>query len=476
MKKLLIPLALILLIPTYDALACSCVGVASPCAAYQAADAVFVGVVKKTEPELPEDEMDYIEQTAFVEVEKGFKAAKAGDEVVFHQPNHNCAPKYKAGQRYLFYASFHKDTRTWEVYGCGRSTSVDRAHDDLLYLERLPEAARQTRISGAIEHYETTPEKGFAHVNNLAGIKVIIVGEKKTYEVYTDQGGVYERYGLPEGKYAIKPEIPLGLKVRFPMPFGPGGFSEDRTFQVELKVGSCAGADFVVSSDTAITGRVIGTDGQPIPRVCVDLIPAETKTVSPYFHMFACTKEEGRFKMDEIPPGKYLIVANKDGKQNGYESFPPAYYPGVFEKEKATVITVSQGQKLAEFDILVPAQSPTILLEGVLLFLDGRPVSDAHVRFNAEVTSPDYEDKVDSQTDGQGHFSLRLLQGVTGKLTGEMSAYSGKFENCPAVEELTRGGKFVDLETKPLRIDGKTDVQGIKLVFPFGYCKKKEKE
>jgi hypothetical protein len=111
----------------------------------------------------------------WAEIKKARQNRKNITDMVFHQPNHNCAPTYKAGQRYLFYASFHKDTKTWEVHGCGRSTSVDRAHDDLRYLERLPEAARQTRISGAIEHYETTPEKGFAHVNDLAGIKVMQV-------------------------------------------------------------------------------------------------------------------------------------------------------------------------------------------------------------------------------------------------------------------------------------------------------------
>jgi len=56
-----------------------------------------------------------------------------------------------------------------------------------------------------------------------------------------------------------------------------------------------------------------------------------------------------------------------------------------------------------------------------------------------------------------------------------MDAYSGKFENCPEIEMLmaAQGGRLIDLETKAVKIDGKQEARGIKLVFPFRFCKKK---
>jgi hypothetical protein len=89
-----------------------------------------------------------------VNPKKSFKGVQETSEIILHQPSHNCAPKFKPGERYLFYANFHKDSSTWEVYGCGRSSSLESAHDDLLYLQGLPESAKRTRISGSIEHFE----------------------------------------------------------------------------------------------------------------------------------------------------------------------------------------------------------------------------------------------------------------------------------------------------------------------------------
>lgn len=479
MKNVIIGFVLILLLPAYDVLACSCGNVPSPCEAYQNADAVFIGIVKKVEPELSGRDIIYNEQTAYMQVEKGFKRATVGEEIVLRQPNHNCAPKFETGTRHLLYANLHEDSKTWEVLGCGRSTSADSAHDDLSYLENLSEAAKQTRLSGSIEHYEDTLEKGFSLIKPLTGIKVSIVGQDKSYEAYTNRHGVYEVYGLPVGKYEIKPELPSGYKVRFPMPFGPVSYTKERSFQVELKVGSCAGADFIISSDTAVTGAVFGVDGKPMPDVCLELISAEAKAANSYFRIFDCTEKDGRYELKQIPPGRYLILANNDGKLSGSEPFRPTYYPGVFDKEKATVITIGEGQKLGGYDIYIPEQFPTIVLEGVLLFSDRRPAPGNNLKFEVDDPKDGGEHMFYSKTtDEQGRFSLKIIQGVSGSLKGKMLTYSGEYENCPEVEKLiAEKGKrsIATLETPSVKIDGAISVQNIKLVFPFASCKKKEK-
>ncbi len=45
-----------------------------------------------------------------------------------------------------------------------------------------------------------------------------------------------------------------------------------------------------------------------------------------------------------MPPGRYLIAVNEDGGITGDEPFPTAYYPGVFEKDKATIVTMGAGE------------------------------------------------------------------------------------------------------------------------------------
>ena len=490
MKKLLALIAFVLILSAYEtAHACSCAGFPSPCGAYAAADAVFVGSVTKVKP--ANSAVEEGEQVAFVQVERAFKGTQDA-EIVLHQPGHNCAPKFKVGDRWLMYATRHEESKTWEVYGCGRSARVQSANDDLLYLQKLPESANTTRISGEIEHYEDDPEKGFTSVGAIAGAKVRIAGEGKNYEVTTDSNGVYELYGLPPGKYTIKPEIPPGLKIRFPMAFGAIA-AAGKTLTVELLPNSCAGSNFLLSSDTIVGGRILGTDGEIMPRVCVNIVPADKKSNS-NFSEFDCTEKDGRFVIDEIPPGKYLLVVNDDGEISGNEPFPIVYFPGVFDKEKAQVITVNEGSRVEDYDIHIPAQLPTRIVQGVLLFSDGTPVARERVEFTAEGVAPPpskllsqiekqtgimrSERETSGLTDEEGRFSLKILQGSAGWINGEMYLYATKYKDCPQVDKIVRknGEQMMTALTNRVKLEVKDNIQDVKLQFKFPFCARRKVE
>lgn len=244
----------LLLLSAARAAACDCVGYPSPAQAFESATAVFVGTVVGVKSEV-EGEPVYGEQTAVLRAEEVFKGLQAGGEITLRQPGHNCAPKYKTGWRGLFYANYDPKTKAWEVYGCGRNSQLERAADDLLYLRALPLSAQRNRVSGTLGRYEDGPGRGFDFVGPLVGVKVKIKGTDKTYEATTDSNGVYEIYDLPAGTYSIEPELPPGLKVRFPMAFSPTGnevWHKDGhadTSRIVLTEKTCAGSDFVVFSD-----------------------------------------------------------------------------------------------------------------------------------------------------------------------------------------------------------------------------------
>lgn len=469
MKTVSIFFAFVLLLIAHDvARACSCIRTPTVCEAYAGADAVFIGTVRSVQnlTEKGEGGREYIGgQTAHVQVEKVFKGMEE-TEAVFRSYGTSCDVTYKESQRLLFYADFDKESKTWSIGGCGRSSSVESAADDLLYLQGLPASAQKTRLAGTLEDSSD---------NRLIGVKVKISGEKKSYEVYTDRNGVYEIYGLPPGKYSIQPELPFGLKIAFSTSSESTDYSDRQAIQVILKEKSCAGVDYFLRSSSSVSGTVFGADGRALPDVCLKLQPKDEKT--PQWHLnFDCTDKQGRFKVDEIPPGEYLIVVNDDGEISSKEPFGTLYYPGVFEKEKATVFTITKGARLVDYDIRVPSQEATRVIEGVLLYSDGRPVVDEFVEFKADEAKKGYEGKAHTSTDAQGRFSLTVLQGLKGRLRGYMLTFTGEYVNCPQLEKLIKatGNDMAEMETKPLTLEVNRDIQDVKLVFPFPYCVKAE--
>jgi hypothetical protein len=454
--------------------ACSCGGYSATCDSFKRADAVFVGLVQRIQDKKAKDEegKEYTAgQLAHIQIEKSFKGIDV-PEVVFRTEGSSCDAVYKEGQRWLFYAYYDPKTKSWGIRACDRSRHIEDAADDLLYLQGLPKSGETTRLSGVLEHYEQDPEKGFTRVKNLIGAKVKITGEGKTYEVYTDKNGVYEIYGLPAGKYAVQPEIPVGLKVRFPMHYGAVDFSDSQNVKLVLSERSCASLSFVLSANNRIAGKVFGADGRVLPNVCLNLTPKEKSAARNW--IFDCTDGEGGYELKEIPPGEYLIVLNSEGKISSDEPFPTAYYPGVFEKEKATLLTISQSTNLDDYDIHIPSQETRRTIQGVLQFADGRPAAKKFVEFRADKVKEGFDGEVHTATDDQGRFTLTVLEGLKGNLRGFMYTFEGEFVDCTQLDKLIRanGGRVPDVGTKPIPLEIMRDIQDIKLTFPFPYCKK----
>jgi hypothetical protein len=207
--------------------------------------------------------------------------------------------------------------------------------------------------------------------------------------------------------------------------------------------------------------------------VCMDLIPLTDK-VSKYFRVFDCTEEDGSYALKDMPPGKYLIVVNKDNKISSTEPFPTLYYPNAFEKEKATIIDMGEGDVRENYDIHVPAQSETITAEGVFLYSDGKPVIEEFVEFIADAKRPEIDGNSRSRTDSQGHFSIKILKGLQGKLYGKMFTYIGQFENCPELDKIisSTGKTMSEVTTEGQQTTTDVDLNGIELRYGFPGCKK----
>lgn len=447
-------------------MACSCAGRPSICESFAAAGAVFVGTVARVEEngEEGEDGKVYIVgQTAYVQVEESFKGAKAS-EMIFRSYGSSCDAVYKEGQRWLFYASFNKEDKAWAIGMCGRSTLIEGAADDLVYLRNLPASAQKTRISGVLRSSTDKP---------LIGIKVKARDGQKVRETFTDKNGVYEISGLPPGKYSVEPEIPLNLTIRFPIYAGEVDYSNRQTPRIVLKEKSCAGASFYFTENTFISGKVFGPDGRPLEKVCLRLRLKDKPDATEF--LMDCTEADGSFKIDQIPLGDYLLIANEQGKISSFEPFRTVYYPGVFEKEKATVLTFASGDQRGDVDIHIPSLRPTRTIEGTFVYSDGRPAANESVTFTGDAEpGKEGREEVHTRTDSKGRFSLPVLEGLKGSLRGYKYTYRGEYKNCPQQEKLIKGEGQVsaELQTNIIKLEINTDYKDLELKFPFPYCAK----
>lgn len=467
-------LALIgLLLNVHIANACSCRPKPTVLAAYEGASVVVIARAVSVEKAEHGEGSEGIRSTKMV-VEKVFKGdLKVGDEMPFGQGgNTDCIwGFYKpVGQRFLLYLGPREEnSKMWYVMSCGRSRGVEDTEDqidDLLYLNRLKEVSGKTRISGTIQ---------FVNGGDVSveGRTIRILGGDKSYEVKTNKNGVYEIYDLPAGKYLIEPEGPGGWKLseiwlRYSLFLGDDQGRFPKQIPIVLADKGHTNLDVQYEIDTAIRGKVYDPNGNPMQGVCIGVQEQRENRAA---GILDCTKEDGSFVLTRLARGNYFIVVNSGGKISSREPFKTFYYPNVFAREKAVAVAIREGESLEGINIYAPKTEETITIEGTLLYSDGQPVVKESVQFKAEKTKDDIEGDANASTDSNGRFSIKILKGLKGRLYGEMSAYTGKFENCPQLDSIIKkGGERV--ETSAIEIQAESSLSDVELRYPFPSCKK----
>ena len=108
---------------------------------------------------------------------------------------------------------------------------------------------------------------------------------------------------------------------------------------------------FAQGDTGAITGRVIGMDGRPAAGVRVALASpdANGKITSDILTGLTVTDETGRYRIDDIPPGRYGVVAGAVAA--------PTFYPGTTSISGASVVSVERGITMSGLDFSIATTS-----------------------------------------------------------------------------------------------------------------------
>jgi hypothetical protein len=395
-----------LLLPPDSASACSCAE-ASPCEAFGYASAVFVGQVLGG----TEKYREYTNKGVTVSLEAGqvrfaveesFKGVTATEitVLVMNMKGTSCEgmAALARGGRYLVYAG-HLQSVGLSIGPCSATKPVDDANADLAFLRSLQPSGSGGRLYGQV-----AVETGAREPTPLPDVTVVVEDEAhKRVELKTDRDGNFETNGLKPGKYLVNPLLPENYVFR-------DGRQKNREVQVSDR--GCARVPFWVNVNGRIAGRLSDSSGRPAPAYLIlESVGEPPRTFLGY------TDEEGLFEVQGVPAGKYLLRVDmkKDDKEIAY------YHPGTIDRSKATVISISMGQKLDEQNFHLPSTLQVVVLQGTVTYSDGRSAANVEVRL-----IPDYGSKSaalqvdgsysDTETDGLGRFTLHGYKGVTYKI------------------------------------------------------------
>ena len=395
---------LLLLGCSMTALACRCLSFEPACQAFWKTDAVFSGKVISITPEpVPKhygQEMPPNRVVRFL-VSEPFRGVNSSEiEIVTERGDGGCGFEFQIGEQYIVYAHRRTtDNRLWTSI-CSRTSLSAKAKEDLAYLQDLSRAENGSIIFGQISRERLSNER--VDRSPMSDVRILVEGESHQFETTSDEKGKYILRGLTPGKFKISLDLPKGLAAH-----SIGLEQDSKDVQVELVDKGCASVNFGVMSDGRLSGTAFDVAGQPREKAELTLMEAGKEKYQGYSSTVYSDKE-GKYEFTYLPPGRYVMRIRFDGSISDDRPFPPLYYPNYSVPTQANVITIGEGQWVEKVNVFLPSLPPEFVVEGIVVWPDGQPISTARVRYDT-ADPGGYSATVDNQ----GRFLIKVYQGVT---------------------------------------------------------------
>jgi hypothetical protein len=411
------------------------------CEAFNWAKTVFVGrVVNATQKRenVYDDETDessvYCSLELAFEVIESFSGAPSRFVTVWESGGENCEDLgYSPGEVYLVYAYGEEDGKLWagdRTRSLGRVPFIpfDNEWSQQNYRATLKEydeelkflrgASREilsgARVFGFVRSSRNAPGRDVKDFTEyVAGVTIKIENDQRSLEVKTGADGKYEIQGLEPGVYRITAAPPEGFVPVRSLRWRDFSKSWDK----ELSLRNCGCVNFVFEIDPVamVNGRVIDAEGKPMAGVAVSLISerwreeAEIKDgdIKSYQTLDSKTDEYGRYKIEKVAPGRYLLGVNVI-RPTPQSPYPRVFYPDVSDVKQAEVITVEPGKVAGQFDLRLTNKLEKHKIQGIVVWPDDTPVVGARIM----LLHPDERLRrgYDATTDERGRFTIEGLK------------------------------------------------------------------
>jgi hypothetical protein len=137
------------------------------------------------------------------------------------------------------------------------------------------------------------------------------------------------------------------------------------------------------------------------------MVAADPDAIFAKDRIFSYVDQDGTYKLNHLPAGRYIVVANADFRR----PYAVTFHPGVKDLANAVGVTVDEGQEVQNINILLGPPSLTLRsIEGVCVWEDGRPAADT--RINLLVAKYPWIAPASIGTDKNGSFTLPGYEGI----------------------------------------------------------------
>lgn len=274
----------------------------------------------------------------------------------------------------------------------------------------------------------------------------------------TGADGAFRFENVAEGTYTV-------LVRREGMVSGrPGlGLSPQR---IRVRAGApMTGLRYALTPQAVITGRVLDDEGEPVQGAqAMALRRAAGLTGTSYMPSgpAAPTDDRGRYRLHNLPPGRYLVYAfgftrTLAGEGQERATYVPVFYPDALTPLEAGWVRVEPGQELSDVDLRL-RRAPARRISGRVLLEDGSPARQFMVStFNSNAGFSVMSGRMRYGRE-PGSFILEEMTPGSHVLTARLMDASGPMMQRGAIAHVEVGDR--DVEGVEIRIQPQFSLRG----------------